>query len=228
MTTVRAWYFATEDRKLRYGDGRKVEVGVTHVHDGEIKLCESGLHASVDLISVLIYAPGPVACRVEMSGDIKVGRDKLVARSRKYLAVADASRTLHEFGSWCIQRGMQIEDITSNEIERCLELKRLWLDGSMTTTELKKAVNLNLTTDLDEFFFYKAAASVLSTNPLEAAIYPAIWARMGKEDREYEAQNIQLTTMLETLFKETHEVRILETVRREPDRMALSRMRRQN
>lgn len=39
------WYFSAEDCKLRYNDGRLIEVGITHKVDCLPVLCERGLHA---------------------------------------------------------------------------------------------------------------------------------------------------------------------------------------
>lgn len=54
------WYFAREDEKLGYGDGRKVAVGVTHTVDGPARLCINGLHASERVIDALQYAKSSI------------------------------------------------------------------------------------------------------------------------------------------------------------------------
>ena len=88
------WYFAPENRKLRHGDGRLVEAGITHTVDCKPELCMSGLHWSEKAIDALGYAPGPIACRVEGGGKVVEGDDKIVGTSRKYLALADATDVL--------------------------------------------------------------------------------------------------------------------------------------
>jgi hypothetical protein len=85
-TTILAWYFSDESRTLRHGDGRKIELGCSHEVEGNPVLCEHGLHASVKLLDALRYAPGPVVYRVELSGEIAIGDDKIVAQKRTYLA----------------------------------------------------------------------------------------------------------------------------------------------
>jgi len=53
---MKAFYFSTKERKLRYGDDRDIVIGETHKVDGEIKLCHNGLHASTKLIDAIRYA----------------------------------------------------------------------------------------------------------------------------------------------------------------------------
>ena len=98
---MKAWYFSTEDRKLRHGDGRVIKAGVTHKVDCEPRLCEAGLHASVRPIDALEYAPGPILWRVELGGEIDKGYDKLCATERTYLWGFDATAMLREFARKC-------------------------------------------------------------------------------------------------------------------------------
>jgi hypothetical protein len=95
--TIQALYFASDDNKLRYGDGRAIEVGKTHTVEGDIELCSNGLHASKRPIDALKYAPGSKLYLVELSGTIVEGKDKLAASSRKYLASYDAEELLRAF-----------------------------------------------------------------------------------------------------------------------------------
>jgi len=93
---MKAFYFAREDRKLRYNDGREIVVGETHTVDCKPSLCNRGLHASKRIIDALTYAPGPILYLVELSGDIDKGDDKLCATSRTYLQELDATELLRE------------------------------------------------------------------------------------------------------------------------------------
>jgi hypothetical protein len=85
-TTILAWYFSDESRTLRHGDGRKIELGSCHEVEGNPVLYEHGLHASVKLLDALQYAPGSIVYRVELSGEMVVSNDKIVAQKRTYLA----------------------------------------------------------------------------------------------------------------------------------------------
>ena len=42
--------------------------------------------------------------RVEISGSVVYGNDKLCGTQRKCIVIADASRLLHEFSCWCAER----------------------------------------------------------------------------------------------------------------------------
>jgi hypothetical protein len=104
---VKAWYFSTEDKTLRYCDGRKIRKGATHRVTCEPVLCQQGLHASGRLIDALGYAPGPVIWRVELSGTVVRGDDKMVATARTYVTGFDASEILRTFARWC---ALQVAD----------------------------------------------------------------------------------------------------------------------
>ena len=94
-----AWHWINEQRTLR--DGRPMVVGETVTHDGPLELCESGLHASERLIDALEYAPGPIICRVECSGEIIRGDNKFVCRERRVVAAHDATTELRAFARRC-------------------------------------------------------------------------------------------------------------------------------
>ena len=97
---VRAYYFASKDKKLRYGDGRDIVVGDTHsvcLKKRSLRLCSWGLHASERAIDALSYAPGSILYIVELSGKIDTGKDKLCAEHRTYIQEIDADKLLREF-----------------------------------------------------------------------------------------------------------------------------------
>jgi hypothetical protein len=96
-----AWYFAKEDKKLRYGDGRKIVVGKSHLHRGDPVLCESGLHASVNILDALSFAPGPILYRVKLGGRMVACSDKVASTKRTYLSEMDAATLLIDFARKC-------------------------------------------------------------------------------------------------------------------------------
>lgn len=98
---VLAWWFAPADRRLDHGDGRIIRKGRVQVHKGPLRLCESGLHASIDIMDALRYAPGPILCRVRCAGEIIYGADKLVCTRRTPVEVIDATDTLRRFARLC-------------------------------------------------------------------------------------------------------------------------------
>jgi len=89
-------------------DGRPVPAdGEWLEHEGIIRMCASGLHASLRPWDALRYAPGATLCEVEVEDIHSHDTDKLVARRRRIvrrvdltsvvraLARDEASRVLH-------------------------------------------------------------------------------------------------------------------------------------
>lgn len=93
-----AWHF-TDGWKLR--DGQALTVGKTYIHDGPLRMCMLGLHASERALDALAYAPGSVLSRVECSADVESGKGKLVCRQRRVVAAADVTDVLRKFARWC-------------------------------------------------------------------------------------------------------------------------------
>jgi hypothetical protein len=81
------WHFLPEDGKLSYSDSRKVVVGQTLSIPDNLTPdpCYRGMHASEDLCDAAQYNRGPIICRVEVWGDVKVATDKFCGRHRKVL-----------------------------------------------------------------------------------------------------------------------------------------------
>ena len=106
---IRAWWFSGVSRELRYGDRRTAEIGATHSVRVTPRVCERGLHGSRNILSALEYAGGPVAWRVELSGEVSEGGDQLAAKTRKYIAGGmNVTATLSAFSRWC---ALQVADL---------------------------------------------------------------------------------------------------------------------
>ncbi len=104
MTRVLAWHFLTEDRRLRYYDGREVKAGESLSVDVTPVLCERGMHASPRILDALSFRTGPVLCRVRVSGDVVRGDDKVAGRTRECLWMVDAAPALRMFAVDCRAR----------------------------------------------------------------------------------------------------------------------------
>src|SRR4051812_47432285 len=97
MEKVLAWHFV--GNALR--DGRPIPAdGELLKFDGTPILCQRGLHASLHPYDALNYAPGPILCRVECSGTIIRGDDKLVCTERTIIARADATEAMRYFARY--------------------------------------------------------------------------------------------------------------------------------
>ena len=95
---MKAWHFVGDTLR----DGRPIPLdGEWLSHDGELVMCESGLHASKRIVDALNYAPGKTICRVEVDGDIIHDDDKLVASKRKILWRIDGEAVLQAFARRC-------------------------------------------------------------------------------------------------------------------------------
>ena len=91
--SILAWHFVND--KLR--DGRDIpKDGELLVHEGALELCKTGLHASESIMDALRYAPGNTLCRVEMSGSMALGDDKLCSTERTVVWRIDAEPILFE------------------------------------------------------------------------------------------------------------------------------------
>ncbi len=99
MADLLGWHFS--NGVLDYNDGHEIKAGITHEHDGELKLCKSGLHASRRPLDALRYAKGNICSRVRLSGEIIKDDDKAVATRREYLYVFDAEEVLRKFARLC-------------------------------------------------------------------------------------------------------------------------------
>ncbi|WP_217279089.1 DUF7666 domain-containing protein [Stenotrophomonas maltophilia] len=92
-------------------DGRPVPAdGELLVHDGEVRLCAQGLHASIDAFDALQYAPGNTLCLVELTGAIVRGDDKVAASERRIIKRIDAEPLMREFARWSALQVIELWD----------------------------------------------------------------------------------------------------------------------
>ena len=105
MKQATGWYFAQANNCLGYGDGRKIEIGITHTVVGDIVPCKNGLHLSKEPLHALQYASGPIIYKVCGSGIIMPHGDpvdKYACSHRKYLSGGvDATEALRQFARQC-------------------------------------------------------------------------------------------------------------------------------
>ena len=135
---ILAWHWAKADLKTQHSN-EPIAKGKTLKATGPLQLCENGMHASLNPMDALQYAPGPMLCRVELSGEIIQGEDKLCASSRKVLWIANADHMLQEFACLCAERALKAAKVDDPRSWRAIEVKRLWLAGKATDAELAAA-----------------------------------------------------------------------------------------
>jgi len=104
MKTIKAWHFCRRDKKrLRTSNGDLLipKDGEWLKHEGGVKMCYTGLHASKRLIDAFAYASATTICRVELRDIVEEGEDKLVARERRVLWSIDGEEVLRAFARRC-------------------------------------------------------------------------------------------------------------------------------
>ena len=113
--------------------------------DRRPQLCVYGMHGSGKAMDALRLGNGPIACLVDIWGDVIVGDDKLVGRHREVIAVVDATKLLQWWACWCV-RNTPLPDgkttwslLDDERSRRGIEVKELWLDGKATDAELAAA-----------------------------------------------------------------------------------------
>lgn len=119
---ILAWHFICSNRTTEYGN-IQVRVGETITHDGEIQMCKSGLHASVDIMDALDYATDTMLCRVEIWGDVQEHEDKLVARNRKALWMKNIASDLQGLA---ISRNKRFRGWSGKDIELTMARRACW------------------------------------------------------------------------------------------------------
>ena len=127
-----AWHFLPADRRLTHGDGRRVEVGQTlQMPDHLIAPGHRGFHASRQARAALVVAPGPVVCRVRMTGRWIQEVNQVVASRRTVLWMADATPALHRFSLVCAESVLKQLTTPDDGALEALQIKRRWLEGSV-------------------------------------------------------------------------------------------------
>ena len=133
------WHFLPADRRLQYGDGRKIVKGRTLrvSEDRPLVLCKYGLHASPTVHEAIEYAPGSILCRVELIGPRLDGNDKSVAYQRRVIAWADADSMLRLWACWCVRRVWPL--LTDARSRQVVIVAERYARGKVTTKELAAA-----------------------------------------------------------------------------------------
>jgi hypothetical protein len=190
----------------------KVEVGQTLT---AARLVEC---ASPRALDALQRSPGTIICRIDSSGTV--------------LAVADATKTLHEFACWSAEQALlQAGHEPDPRSWAAIEIKRKWLKGEATDEELDAARDAawdaeweaNSTSDVALAAASAAArdaawtvarvtasdaARVITTAAARAAVSvtasDAVWgaAWAAGWDAARDVQNAKLEEMLNDLLKE--------------------------
>ena len=132
-----AYHFLSEDMTTNFGNEPPWTVGESRSVAGEIIPCKSGYHGSPTLWDALTYAPGPVACLVELSGDVQPHGDpvdKYAASTRKLLAAVNIETELRLFAADCAEHVLPIYEAAypdDDRPRRAIEAARAFARGEI-------------------------------------------------------------------------------------------------
>jgi hypothetical protein len=173
--------------------------GETLVHDGGLSLREDGLHASVQIIDALGYAPGNTICRVECGGEVLESEGRIACSQRTILWRIDGSRLLRDFARQCALDVIHLWDAPGGVLD--------WLETG--DESLRKAAGKVIGNE-DNFYSVDAAWATTEVEAWEAAreaADAAAFAKAGKRTVDTavwhvvwytarEAQNTRLEAMV--------------------------------
>lgn len=142
-SALQAWHFISSEG-MTGKDGIKVEPGQTMRVEGKLDVGQNSLHAARRALDALYIGSGPVVCRVEISGEFLEDRERLCARERKCLWMADATKALFEFACRCAERALAAERNEGRDpdprVWAVLDARRAWLKSEATEADLAQAV----------------------------------------------------------------------------------------
>ena len=141
--TLKQYHWLREDMTAGSGEEPAWRVGEERTVEGKLSLRERGYHSSPTLWQALEYAPGPVACLVEVSEPAYHDNSKQVSRGRRLLCAANVERGLRLFASDCAERPLLREREAGREPDRrswaVISVARRYADGQASDQELDAA-----------------------------------------------------------------------------------------
>lgn len=220
---VLGWCWLSDDGCLQHQPYTKIEVGQTLTTEGPLELRNYGILAFRRALDALDYAEGATICRVELSGEILEYRRILRAQRCKVLAMADATRVLHEFMCWSGEQALLGERALGREPDKrswaAIETKRKWLRGEATDEELDAARVASRGASWTEAACAATNAAARGspwthvTTAASIVASAAAWTEVGDADSAadraatwavaWAAQNAKLEEMLNDLLKES-------------------------
>jgi len=178
---MRAYHFLRDDMTAGSGNEPAWAVGETRTIEGELELCKRGYHSSPSWFDALQYAPGAMACIVEVSEPAKKRGDKQVSKTRTLIDCRDATRVLHLFAIESAERALRAAQVKDEACWNALKVKRDWLDGKATNEELD-------------------AVWAASWDVAWDVAWDAAWGACRADERDW--QRMRFNEMVEQLFEE--------------------------
>ena len=135
--------YKTVTSELKSGNGDCTwKVGEWKTHHGELSLCKSGFHASIELLDALNYIQGDRFFVIEAKGKFVHNKDKFCATQMRLVKeVKDFKNVCVEFAIWCAKQQLhQFEKYYPKDKRPrlAIEVAEEWLKAK-TEAEKKKA-----------------------------------------------------------------------------------------
>ena len=174
-------------------DGKPIpQDGEWLVHEGEVEICKSGLHASIEPFDALLYAPGATLCLVEVEDIVKQQKDKLVCRKRKIVKRIDIQEHLRRFAAdfaLSVSHLWEMPDIVREYLTT--------LDESKREEARKTAYDTSHTVYYADAAYYASSAEAADAAAFATGAYFATTATC-----RVAAANNKFNEMVYNLFKE--------------------------
>lgn len=136
---MKAYHFLKDDMTAGNGNEPAWRVGEEREYNGELVICKSGYHSSPSWYDALTYAPGSMACIVEISGEIIKDTDKSVSQKRKLIAARNAEKVLRAWACDCAERALKKAKVEDERSWNAIKVARLYNNGKATKEELAAA-----------------------------------------------------------------------------------------
>ncbi len=185
---MKAYHFLKDNMEAGSGIEKAWKIGEEREYGGDIAMCSRGYHSSPSWYEALGYAPGSMACIVEIPsvkrGTIK-GDDKSVSPKRKLVDCRNTEKVLGAWACDCVERALKKAGVTDKRSWNAIKVVRLFSRGEATSKEL-------------------AAAGAAAGAAARAAAWDAAGAAAGDAawDAEIKWQKRRLNWYMKKLFQE--------------------------
>ena len=136
---MKAYHFLKTSMQAGSGTEEPWTVGEERTVEGRIILCERGYHWGQDWYSALQYAPGPIACIVDVDKAHADDSGKGVSKRRKLIQAVNVERELRLFAADCAERGLKKAKVKDERSWNAIAVARRFAIGEATADELDAA-----------------------------------------------------------------------------------------
>ena len=197
MELKTAYHFLRDDYRAGQGDEKPWEIGETRIIPAAerkaIALCKYGYHFCPTLFDALMYAPGSLACLVEVPGDAQVSKEdfpKGVSYQRMLVKAVRVERELRLFAADCAERVLHVferERPNDDRPRKAIQAARDFANGKIGAAARDAAW---------------AAARAAARDAARDAAWAAAWdaARAAAWDAETEWQRQRFAEMFDGIF----------------------------